>query len=91
MHKPPYIIKVEKFWWIYRKFYGEWLEGLTIYPFIFMLDPKNERLLRHEKVHIDQQIRGWIIGFYIKYFYYNWKYGYDNNPYEIEARKAEKY
>jgi len=51
-----------------------------------MVDKSDLALLEHEKVHIKQQLRGWLIGFYIKYLYYNWKYGYWNNPYEVEAR-----
>lgn len=74
----PFIIKVPRL-------HGDY-KGLAIWPFIFMVDPTNEKLLRHEMVHIEQQKRGWLIGFYIKYFYYQWKYGYYNNPYEVEAR-----
>ena len=61
--------------------------GLTLWPFIFVDDKTNKGLIEHEKVHIDQQQRGWLIGFYVKYLYYNIKYGYWDNPYEVEARK----
>ncbi len=77
---PPYIIKVPRLHGSYT--------GLTIWPFIFMVDPDDIKLLKHEMVHIGQQKRGWLIGFYIKYFYYQCKYGYENNPYEIEARNV---
>ncbi len=61
--------------------------AMTIWPFIITRDATiSAETLRHEKVHLKQQLRGWLIGFYIKYFYYQWKYGYKNNPYEIEAR-----
>ena len=61
--------------------------GLALWPFIFVTDKNNKGLIAHEKVHHQQQLRGWLIGFCIKYLYYNWKYGYWDNPYEVEARK----
>ena len=79
------IIKVTYFPWPF----DDWVEAVTFWPFIFMIDPDNEKLLRHEKVHLKQQARGLLIFFYIRYFYFNWKYGYRNNPYEIEARNYE--
>ena len=78
------IIKVDNFW-----FFPPWVEAVTFWPVIFMKDPTNLKLLAHERVHLKQQLRGWLIFFYIKYIYYNLKYGYKDNPYEIEARKAE--
>ena len=77
----PFIIKVPRL-------YGKYV-GLTIWPFIFMVNPDDKKVLAHEMVHIRQQLDGWLIGFYIKYFYYQWKYGYGKNPYEVEARKAD--
>jgi len=35
--------------------------------------------------YAQKQLKGWIIGFYVSYFYYSWKYGYKENPYEVEA------
>lgn len=80
--KPPYIIKVPILFGKYK--------GITLYPFIFVLDKKDKKLIRHELIHIKQQLNGWIIGFYIKYIYYHFKYGYWNNPYEIEAREKSE-
>jgi hypothetical protein len=49
----------------------------------------NERLLRHERAHVEQFRReGWM--FYVRYVWYNLRFGYRNNPYEIEARAAER-
>ena len=80
---PPWIIR-------FKTMPFKWMrDGVAFWPFIFMKDPTNLSLLAHEKVHLKQQLRGCLIGFYIKYWYYNWKYGYEKNPYEIEARKAE--
>jgi hypothetical protein len=77
-----YILIETKLW---HKISG--YRGLTLWPFIFVDDKTNKGLIEHEKVHIDQQQRGWLIGFYVKYLYYNIKYGYWDNPYEVEARK----
>ena len=85
MHKPPYIVEFKRI-----PFVKKWVDGIAVYPFIFI--KKKERtpdeyrtLLEHEKIHIRQQLKGWIIGFYVSYFYYSWKYGYKENPYEVEA------
>ena len=80
-HLPPYIIQVPFLW--------NQVRGFAFYPFIFVLDKKDKKLIAHEMVHIKQQLRGWLIGFYIKYIYYQIRYGYENNPYEIEARNNE--
>lgn len=61
--------------------------GFAMFPFIFISDKDDEELLYHEKVHIRQQLRGLIVFFLIKYLYYLVKYGYWDNPYEVEARR----
>jgi hypothetical protein len=81
--KPPWIIKLDK------PIDGKW-RGRAIWPFIWTIDPDNIKLMKHEHKHIEQQLRGWLVGFAIKYFYYQWKYGYWDNPYEVEARAAEE-
>ena len=63
--------------------------GITLPPFgIFILKERiNDTVLRnHELVHWEQYKKLGTIGFYAKYLYYNFKYGYWNNPMEIEAR-----
>ena len=44
-----------------------------------------ESVRKHEDVH-QRQIRedGWLT-FMVKYFYWSWKYGYRENPYEKSA------
>lgn len=45
-------------------------EGLTIFPFIFISHKKEscpEWLLRHEQVHIKQQLRWLILPFFVIY------------------------
>lgn len=65
--------------------------GIAIWPFIF-ISPKhcrhNTRLILHEKKHLEQWERYWIVGFLFVYIYQYIKYGYDNMPLEIEAVKA---
>lgn len=43
----------------------------------------------HEVCHINQVKKEGKLKFVFKYLWYNIRYGYDNNPYEIEARAAE--
>lgn len=49
----------------------------------------DERLLRHERCHLEQIERDGRILFSIKYLWWLCRYGYYMNPYEIEARAAE--
>jgi hypothetical protein len=75
--------------WFLRK---SWINGITIYPFIFFKQRKediSDRLFRHELEHIYQVRReGWL-KFYIKYLYYQIRLGYRNIPYEVEARAVQ--
>lgn len=47
-------------------------------------------LYKHEQAHIEQVKKYGRIKFIFKYLYYNIKYGYENNPFEVEARDKEK-
>lgn len=49
----------------------------------------DERLIRHERCHINQIEREGRLRFAIKYMFYLVTKGYYDNPYEIEARNAE--
>ena len=46
---------------------------------------KNKCLQIHELTHVKQIERDGIIKFSVMYTYYTIKYGYRDNPYEIEA------
>ena len=59
-------------------------------PFFIVVKYRDPKLEAHEQCHVRQWWRGWIIGFAVLYVYYLIKYGYRNNPYEIEARQAER-
>lgn len=50
----------------------------------------NVLLLRHERKHIEQMRRDGKLVYLIKYSYWLLRFGYRNNPYEIEARAAEQ-
>ena len=66
--------------------------AITLPPFGIYALPGSENdqhLARHENVHWQQYKRMGAIKFYVVYFWYQLKYGYLNNPMEIEARKAE--
>jgi len=80
----PHVIR-----WFLRTFgYG----GITLPPLgIFILAERiNETaLVRHEQCHWQQAQRMGIVRFYVTYIWYTIRYGYRNNPMEIEARAAE--
>lgn len=44
---------------------------------------------RHEGCHKRQWRRYWYLGFAVLYLWYRWRYGYERNPLEVEARAAE--
>lgn len=50
----------------------------------------NERWVKHEMVHIEQYKRYGLIRFLVLYLWYSARYGYYNNPLEVEARSKEK-
>ena len=50
---------------------------------------ERNRLLRHESKHIEQYKLYGFFGFLIRYVWYHVRFGYEGNPFEIEARKAE--
>lgn len=60
------------------------INGLCLFPFIFVRDTEDEELINHEKIHFQQQKELFIIGFYVMYLVYSLR-GYKQNPFEIEA------
>ena len=48
-------------------------------------------LLRHENKHLEQMQRDGKLVYLIKYSFWTLRYGYKNNPYEVEARQAEQF
>jgi hypothetical protein len=67
-------------------------QGWTSFWNVIYLDPDHmddEKLIRHEKKHLEQIQEQGRLKFAVKYTYYTMRYGYRDNPYEIEAREAE--
>lgn len=48
------------------------------------------QMQRHEQQHLNQIEKEGSWKFVFKYLFYLLKYGYTNNPYEVEARQAEE-
>ena len=48
-------------------------------------------LIAHEKVHVEQIVRLGPFKFTFLYLWYNLKYGYWDNPLEVEARTLSGY
>ncbi len=75
-------------------FYLGGMDGITLYPFIFVgfpeNDPRTAKLLKHELVHIEQIYRDGFFKFYLTYIWYSIRYGYKNNPYEVEAYRRQE-
>jgi len=71
-------------------------EAFTIMQHIYikcskqsMTEIQRLRLLAHEGCHTAQYLRCGFFGFLFRYLWYSIKYGYNDNPLEVEARKAE--
>jgi hypothetical protein len=50
----------------------------------------NTALIRHEQTHLDQIERDGRVLFSIQYVWWLARYGYWDNPYEVEARSREQ-
>jgi hypothetical protein len=50
----------------------------------------NQALIRHESKHLEQMQRDGKLLYLIKYSFWTLRYGYKMNPYEVEAREAER-
>lgn len=70
-------------------YYAITMPWKTIY--VIPSQMNNEKLLAHERVHIEQIKRHGPVFFSISYLWYNLRYGYLQNPYEVEARQVSGY
>jgi hypothetical protein len=74
--------------WFLRTFgYG----GITLPPLgVYILAERlgEERLVRHEQRHWVQAQEMGVLRWYAVYAWYSVRYGYRNNPLEIDARSA---
>lgn len=82
---PPFLITM------WMNFFG--YRGLaTPWDKIYYIDAKSYmdgKLRKHELMHIEQIKRDGVFKYMIRYNWYWVTVGYEKNPYEIEARKAE--
>lgn len=83
IHRKPFAIIIPWPWW-YRLYWG-----FTFWPFVFLKYPDNRACLEHELTHIRQQVRHWIVWFWIRYLWQLWRKGYRQIDYEIEAYKVQ--
>ena len=64
--------------------------GLTLYKLVLVR--KSTKSLAYTIAHEAEHVRQWteegLFKWPLKYFYYLAKYGYRDNPYEVQARKA---
>lgn len=71
-----------------------WLDFGGVYtPWGIYLQPKyynNRALRRHELCHWLQRQRDGFVAYWLKTFWYLVWYGYNNSPYEVEAREAAR-
>lgn len=65
-----------------------WGDGFTL-AFIVFVRPGCENVYHHELQHV-RQFWAEPLTFHVKYLYYLWKYGYYDNPYEVEAYKVQE-
>ena len=65
-----------------------WGDAFTLGPIIFIRPNHSEALYAHELIHVRQWWDDPYL-FWFKYLYYFLRYGYKNNPYEIEAYKVQ--
>ncbi len=66
--------------------------AITLPPFgIFMREGLEgeaaKRVLGHELIHWEQYRRWGLLGFYWRYLWWAARYGYRDNPMEVEARE----
>jgi hypothetical protein len=61
------------------------VSGIVLWPFIFVNDKHDRILVNHERIHEHQIKDCGVLKFYILYLWYHFKFGYWENPFEIEA------
>ncbi len=61
------------------------VRGIMLFPFAIVKTLTDEKLKKHESIHFRQALCTGLWLWYLPYFYYHFKYGYRNNPYEVES------
>lgn len=75
--------------WFLRYFFP-FARAMTLGHTIIYKYPKekiSQATIDHELKHVEQIEKLGLIRFYAKYFYYNLRYGYKKNPFEVKARE----
>jgi hypothetical protein len=73
-----------------RWFLSDNIKAIVLFGRIWYNGNPTDELIRHEWEHFNQiKKMGWL-KFYLKYIIYHFKYGYENNPFEMEARRYSK-
>jgi hypothetical protein len=90
-----YVFRFLTFWGVNPSKFTGYADVAMINPFTLSVlslprgYPMPRRLRAHERKHIEQVKRDGKIKFMFLYLCRNIRYGYKNNPYEVEAREAE--
>jgi hypothetical protein len=64
--------------------------GLALPPLgAWVEDISSERMVRHERRHLQQAQEVGVLKWYVLYAWYTLRHGYWNNPFEVDAREAE--
>ena len=77
-------------WYMNKMGYYAWTSYWNTIYYIDKESMTNSRLKRHELMHVEQMKREGKFMFTVKYMWQAFTVGYKNNPYEVEARKAEE-
>ena len=91
VHLGSWLLKA-KSWLLRKPGLRGFVSPLGVHTRVDPSDPYFNEHIHHETVHLEQVARlgGWL-SFLKLYFTYNWKYGYFNNPLEVEARAEAAY
>jgi len=70
---------------------GPTVNALSLFCFLIYKDEKtlDDVTINHEKIHYRQCLEGLVIGFWLLYFWYLFRRGYWQNPFEKEAYDNE--
>ena len=79
------------FWAAFLAYFG--FDGFTFWNGTIILrsglvEARAAQVEKHERQHVEQMRKDGRFVFTLKYLFFQLKYGYKNNPYEVEARAA---
>jgi hypothetical protein len=86
LRREPRFRNANWFWHWFLVRYDFWAIPMPWRVVHVLPDKLNSEVLRqHERVHYEQMEREGIIVWHLKYLVFLLKFGYRNNPYEVEA------